>query len=145
MFSNARRRILSKCNTWLRLLYLRSIKRKFDYVFMKLLGNHLTLCTGFSLLVGFLTEQRRILACFNGVFALMFCESISKIFNFSRTAEKKKKQLCEATTRPFLGGLPIARISCLIVRIYTRDEFSDAEFILKDDLPISDDLASWDR
>ena len=58
---------------------------------MKLLGNHLTLCTGFSLLVGFLTEQRRISACFNGVFALMFCESISKIFNFSRTAEKKKK------------------------------------------------------
>ena len=32
-----------------------------------------------------------ILACFNGVFTLMFCASISKIFNFSRTAEKKKK------------------------------------------------------
>ena len=30
------------------------------------------------------------------MFTLKFCESISKIFNFSRTA--KKKQLCEATT-----------------------------------------------
>ena len=30
-------------------------------------------------------------------------------------------------------------------RIYTRDELSDAEFILEDDLPISDDLASRDR
>ena len=32
-----------------------------------------------------------------------------------------------------------------IGRIYTRDELPDAEFILEDDLPISDDLASWDR
>ena len=30
-------------------------------------------------------------------------------------------------------------------RIYTRDELSDAEFILEDDLPISDDLASRNR
>ena len=30
----------------------------------------------------------------------------------------------------------------LIGRIYTRDELSDTEFILEDDLPISDDLAS---
>ena len=30
----------------------------------------------------------------------------------------------------------------LIGRIYTRDELSDTEFILVDDLPISDDLAS---
>ena len=59
-------------------------------------------------------KQRRILACFNGVFTLMFCESSSKIFNFSRTAEKKN-QLCEVTTLPFQGRLPIARISCLIV------------------------------
>ena len=58
-------------------------------------------------------KQRRILACFNGVFTLMFCESISKIFNFSRTAEKKK--LCEATTLSFLVRLPTARIPCLIV------------------------------
>ena len=29
-------------------------------------------------------------------------------------------------------------------RIYTRDELFDAEFILEDDLSISDDLASWD-
>ena len=58
-------------------------------------------------------KQRRILACFNGVFTLMFSESISKIFNFSHTAEKK--QLCKATTLPFLGRLPIARVSCLIV------------------------------
>ena len=35
-------------------------------------------------------EQRRILVCFNGVFILMFSASIYKIFNFSRTAEKKK-------------------------------------------------------
>ena len=34
-------------------------------------------------------KQQRILACFNGVFTLMFCESSSKIFNFSCTAEKK--------------------------------------------------------
>ena len=62
-------------------------------------------------------KQRRILACFYGVFTHMFCESISKIFNFSRTAavQLKKEQLCEATTLPFLGRLPIARISCLIV------------------------------
>ena len=29
-------------------------------------------------------------------------------------------------------------------RIYTRDELYDAKFIFKDDLSISDDLASWD-
>ena len=34
----------------------------------------------------------------------MFCESISKIFNFSRTAENKKQQLCKATTLTFLHG-----------------------------------------
>ena len=34
-------------------------------------------------------KQRRILACFYGVFTRIFCESISKIFNFSRTAEKR--------------------------------------------------------
>ena len=38
MFLNARR-VLSQCNTRLRLLYLRSITRKCDYVFMKLLRN----------------------------------------------------------------------------------------------------------
>ena len=59
-------------------------------------------------------KRRRILACFNSVFTLMVCESNSKIFNFSPTAEKKK-QLCEATKLPFLGRLSLARISCLIV------------------------------
>ena len=39
MLSNARR-VLLQCNTRLRLLYLRSITRKCDYVFMKLPGNH---------------------------------------------------------------------------------------------------------
>ena len=34
-------------------------------------------------------KQRRIFACFNGVFTHMFCESISKIFNFSSTTGKK--------------------------------------------------------
>ena len=34
---------------------------------------------------------------------------------------------------------------CNTGRIYTRDELSDAEFLLQDDFPISDDLASWDR
>ena len=32
----------------------------------------------------------------------MCCESISKIFNFSCTAEKKQ-ELCEATRLPFLN------------------------------------------
>ena len=32
----------------------------------------------------------------------------------------------------------------MIGRIYSRDKLSDAEFILEDDLPISDDIASWD-
>ena len=32
----------------------------------------------------------------------------------------------------------------VIGRIYTRDELSDAEFILEDDLSFSGDLASWD-
>ena len=34
-------------------------------------------------------KQRRILACFNNVFNLVLCESISKMFYFSRTAKKK--------------------------------------------------------
>ena len=35
-------------------------------------------------------------------------------------------------------------LSLDIGRIYTKDELSDAEFILEGDLFISDDLASWD-
>ena len=38
-----------------------------------------------------------------------------------------------------------SQFSKVIGRIYTRDELSDAEFILEDDLPIPDDLASRDR
>ena len=52
---------------------------------------NITLCIGLSLTSARWPsrKQRRILACFNGVFTLMFCESISKIFNYSRTAETK--------------------------------------------------------
>ena len=113
MFSNAGR-VLSQYNTRLRLLYLRSITRKCYNVFYKTarkLFQNLTLCSGSSLLEGFLKSSG---GCFNGVFTLMFCESISKIFNFCRTA-KTKKQLCKATTLPFLGRLPIPLFSCLIV------------------------------
>ena len=35
-------------------------------------------------------------------------------------------------------------LSLDIDRIYTREELSDAEFILEGDLFISDDLASWE-
>ena len=44
---------------------------------------------------------------------------------------------------PWQNNLDI--LACYNGPIYTTDELSDAEFILEDDLPISDDLASRDR
>ena len=41
-------------------------------------------------------------------------------------------------------SLVASKYFCIIGRIYARDELSNAEFILEDDLSISDDLASWD-
>ena len=79
-------------NTRVRLLYLRSITRKCCYVFYETYGIILESYTLYRIQLArrLSQKQREILACFNGVFTLMFCESISKIFNFSRTAEKKK-------------------------------------------------------
>ena len=80
-------------NTRLRLLYLRSITRKCYNVFLwncqEIVSESYTLFR-IQFARRLSQRQRRILACFNGVLTLMFCESISKIFNFSLTAETKK-------------------------------------------------------
>ena len=73
----------------------------------------LTLSTGFSLLEGFLESSE---GCQH---ASMVCSLLCSVNLFPKylilAVQLRKKQLCEATTLPFQGRLPIAPISCLIV------------------------------
>ena len=115
MFSNARH-FLSQCNTRLRLLYLRSITRKCYYVFMKLPGNQFRILYFVPDSVSYKDFSKAA----KDFSMQQWCSSLLCSVNiFPKyiilAVQLEKKQLCEETTLPFLGRLPIPRISCLIV------------------------------